>query len=270
MSVRDLVQPEPKPPKPFTGTPWWDLPIVGFDIESTDPDPEVARLVAAAVVQVGGGQPRQSRSWLVDPGIEIPASATAVHGITSEQARDAGMLAGDAVAEIVETAADRPPGSVLAIFNAPYDLTVLDREARRYDVRPLTERGPLLVVDPLVIDKHLHRYRPGSRKLVPVAEHYRAHLDGDAHDADYDALLVCRLAWVIGTKGRAIRRDAWEENPLQAEWQRIRSDAAALHAAQADWFGFQSRGLAAHFRSQGKLEDAARVRQDWPFVPVSS
>lgn len=269
-SVRDLVQPEPAPPEPFTGTPWWDLPLIGFDLKATHRDPVESRIVAAAVVQVGGGQPPTSRSWLVDPDMEIPAEATAIHGITTEQAREAGELAGDAVPAIVEALAQRPAGSVVVVFNAPYDFTVLDRECRRCGVQPLTELGPLHVVDPLVIDKHLHRYRPGLRQLVPVAEHYRAHLPGDGHDADYDALLVCRLAWVIATKARVIRRDEWEENPLQAEWDRIRPDAAALHAAQANWYAFQARGLAAHFREKGKAEDADRVRTDWPLVPVAT
>lgn len=266
-SVRDLVAPEPTPPEPFTGTPWWDLPIVGFDLETDSPEPEHARIVSAAVVQVGGGQPRRSRSWLVDPGVEIPAEASAVHGITTEQARAAGELPGDAVPAIVEALAQRPADSALVIFNAPFDLTVVDREARRYGVQPLADRGPLHVVDPLTIDKHLHRYRPGKRQLVPMCDHYRAWLDGDGHDADFDALLACRLAWVIGTKGRVVRRDEWEENPLQAEWLRIRADLPALHAAQVDWYAFQARGLAAHFRQKGKPDDADRVREDWPIIP---
>jgi DNA polymerase-3 subunit epsilon len=52
---------------------------------------------------------------------------------------------------------------------------------------PLQERQfELLVVDPLVIDKWLDRYRKGSRKLEAICAHYGAVLD-EAHDADFDA-----------------------------------------------------------------------------------
>lgn len=262
-SIRDLVEPEPQP---FTGTPWHRLRFAGFDLETTSPDPEEARIVVAAAVEVGGQRATTSRSWLVDPGVEIPAGATAVHGITTEQAQETGELPGDVVPQIVETLAQRPAGAPIAIFNSPYDLTVLDRECRRLGITPLQDRGELLIVDPLVIDKHLHRYRPGLRQLMPMCQHYGVQFDG-AHDADFDAIAVCRLAFRIARNARAIRRDAWEENPLQGEWERIRDDPRALHAAQIGWYGFQARGLAAHFRKQGKREDADRVRTDWPLAP---
>jgi DNA polymerase-3 subunit epsilon len=263
-SVRDIMPPEPEP---FTGTPWFEQRFVSLDLETTHPEPDVARIVTASVLEIGGRRPTVSRSWLVDPDIEIPAGAVAVHGITTEQAREAGELAGDAVPAIIETLAARPGDCPIAVFNSPYDLTVLDREARRCDVTPLQDRGPLLVIDPLVIDKHLHRYRPGSRKLGPMAEWYRVVTGADGHDADYDARLAAFLARRLCRDALVIRRDEWEEQPLQAEWDRIRCDAVALHAAQAGWYGFQARGLAAHFREQGKRDEADRVREDWPLVP---
>lgn len=266
-SIRDLVEPEPQP---FTGTPWYERRFVSLDLETTAPDPEDARIVTAAVLEIGGRRPTRSRSWLVDPDVEIPAGAVAVHGITTEQAREAGELAGDAVPAILDELAARPDGCPIVVFNAPYDLTVLDREARRCDVPPLQDRGPLLVIDPLVIDKHLHRYRPGSRKLDAMCQHYKIVLDADGHDADFDARAAAFLARRLCRDARAIRRDEWEERPLQGEWDRIRGDAVALQDAQVGWYGFQARGLAAHFRQQGKRDDADRVREDWPLVPVET
>lgn len=263
-SVRDLMSP---PPVPFTGTPWHELRFASLDLETTSPDPREARIVEATVAEVGGRRATTSRTWLVDPGIEIPAGAVEVHGITTEQAREAGDLAGDAVPEILDRLADRPKGSPLVVFNAPYDLTVCDREAHRYDVRPLQDRGELLVIDPLVLDKHLHRYRPGKRQLAPMCEHYGVKFDG-SHGADFDAIAAARLAYRIARSARAIRRDEWEENPLQGEWERIRDDPHALHNAQIDWYAFQARGLAMHFRQNGKGEDADRVTQDWPIIPL--
>jgi DNA polymerase-3 subunit epsilon len=264
----------PTQPAPFTGTPWWEKRIVGFDLETTHADPEQARIVAAAVVCVGADEPTTWSSWLVDPGIAIPADATAVHGITTEHAQDAGDFAGDVIPAIIDQIARRPHGSAVVVFHARYDLTVLDREARRYGVPPLTERGPLFVVDPFVIDKQLDRYRPGLRQLVPMAEHYAAHIDepggrDDAHDATYDARLACRLAWQIVHHGKVIRRDARDANHLQAEWDRIRPDLEALHAWQQRWARFQAIGIAQHLRRAGKPV-AADVVTDWPLLPSSA
>jgi DNA polymerase III epsilon subunit-like protein len=142
-SIRDLVEAEPAP---FTGVPWFDRRFVSFDLETTDPEPTRARIVTASVLEIGGRRPTVSRSWIVDPDVEIPAGATAVHGITTEQARAVGELAGDAVPAIIDTLAARPDACPSVIFNAPYDLTVLDREARRCGVTPLQDRGPLLVM----------------------------------------------------------------------------------------------------------------------------
>lgn len=270
-SIRELVEPEAPPPASFTGTPWHALRFVGFDLETTSPDPEEARIVVASVCEVGGRRPTTSRSWLVDPDIEIPDEAVAIHGITTAQAQDAGELAADAVAAIVDMLAARPAGCPLVGFNVRYDLTVLDREARRCGVVPLIDRGELLAVDPLVCDRHLDRYRPGSRKLEAVCAYYRVILDG-AHDADFDAIAAARLAWRIARNARVVRRDEWEEQPLQAEWDRVRHDARALHEAQRGWAREQILSLAAYFRRIGNPEAAARCAAEagtWPVVPYA-
>lgn len=84
---------------------WADDPMSPFDIESTGVDTETARIVTASVVTIVGSTPRV-RSWLVDPGVDIPAEATAVHGITTEHARSHGVKASYAVAEIREALSD--------------------------------------------------------------------------------------------------------------------------------------------------------------------
>src|SRR4051794_3644780 len=59
---------------------WQHGRLVAFDIETTGVRPTVDRIVTAAVAVVGGGLPSEHHDWLVDPGVEIPAGATAVHG----------------------------------------------------------------------------------------------------------------------------------------------------------------------------------------------
>lgn len=253
---------------------WHDRPLIGFDLETTGVDPETARIVSAAVVVAGGGLETETRTWLADPGVPIPDEAAAVHGITTERARAEGRPARDVVDEVTQEllvvgVALRP----LVIFNARYDLTVLDCEIRRHgiDFPPLTSWERLRVVDPLVLDKWLHRYRKGSRKLAAQAEHYGAVLD-DAHNADSDALTACRVAWCIGKRGEPIRRvrgrdDAIELANLRREWAAIRDDLDALHAAQVRWAHDQAVSLADYFRGKGDPA-ADDVRTEWPVVPV--
>lgn len=253
---------------------WWNGRMVAFDLETTAPDPEDALIVTAAIALVGGGQPTETSTWLADPGVEIPDEAAEVHGITTEQARADGRPVADVVREVATAlAVAGARGAPIIVFNGRYDFTVLDRECRRHGVPPITERQfELRVIDPLVIDKHLDRYRKGSRKLDAICEHYGATLDG-AHDASYDALAAARLAWVLGCKGRIIRQ-AWkpemyaERAQLAAEWDHVRADLDRLHAAQGRWAREQALGLAEHFHTQGKHEDAESVRVEWPVIPL--
>lgn len=243
---------------------WWEGRLTGFDLETTAADPLEARIVTASIPEVGGGKPADVSSWIVDPGIDIPEEAAAIHGITTEYVQQVGVFPSDAIEEIIARLTLRPEGSPIVVFNARYDLTVLDREARRYGIQPLTERGPIYVVDPLVIDKWLHRFRPGPRTLEAMSVHYRAGLDG-AHDADSDALAACRIAWVLGARGRPLRKYRDELPPLEAEWETARYELPLLHAAQERWAREQAIGLAEYFARKGEPQD---VETAWPVIPL--
>jgi DNA polymerase-3 subunit epsilon len=258
--------------------PWWDWRLVGFDLETTSADPEEARIVTAAIAgirEVVPGverRPVAARDWLVDPGVEIPEDAAAIHGVTTERARADGREADRAIEEIVgmlavtlfEAEGQQP---ALVVFNARYDLTVLDREARRHGVLPLCERGKVLVVDPFVLDKWLDRYRRGGRKQEDLCRHYGAELS-DAHDASADALAAVRLAWKIGRDCGPVRKYESERQVLAEAWDMVRADLGALHEAQVVWANAQQVGLAKHFRSQGKYDEADGVTPAWPLIPV--
>lgn len=180
----------------------WHLGVMcAFDTETTGPDPETARVVTACIAHVDGSGviPPESENWLIDPGCEIPEEAAAIHGITTEHAREHGQPPVQALKDIsgslVRSArADIP----IVAFNAPYDLTVMDRETRRNDLKPFTEEFPFAatVIDPFVLDKHLDPYRKGKRTLTATCEHYKVRID-DAHDAACDAIAAARLAWKL-------------------------------------------------------------------------
>jgi DNA polymerase-3 subunit epsilon len=249
-------------------TAWWQGRMCAFDVETTGVDVETARIVTAAVVLVGGGVVPEPMTLLIDPGVEIPAEATAIHGISTEKARADGLPAANALMglrAVLEVAIDA--GYPIVSFNARFDLTVLDRELRRHGLAPLS---PARVVDPLLLDKHLDRYRKGSRKLDAICAHRGAVLDG-AHEAASDAIAAARLAWVIAAKGVVVRRvrnaqEGREKAALVREWERVRNDVDLLHDFQVRVAREQALGLAQHFREAGK-PGADEVRTEWPICP---
>ncbi|MER7047760.1 3'-5' exonuclease [Streptomyces jumonjinensis] len=228
--------------------------MCGFDLETTGVSVEDDRIVTACVVRCGGHHPTASATWLADPGIDIPAEAAAVHGITTEQARADGRPAAEVVEQVVAALAQVVrDGIPVVAMNASFDLTMLDREARRHGVQPLTDLvgEQLRVIDPRVLDKHVDPYRKGGRKLDDLARHYQVALDG-AHSADADAIAACRVAWRIANKRADIGG----------------ASLAELHRWQIEWARVQAEGLRAYFaRTPGKEEWADDVRTEWPFIP---
>ncbi|MFD9154293.1 exonuclease domain-containing protein [Streptomyces goshikiensis] len=65
---------------------WHGGALVGFDLETTGTEPGESRIVTAAVVEVRGGEVRERRGRLADPGIPIPERASAIHGISTARA----------------------------------------------------------------------------------------------------------------------------------------------------------------------------------------
>jgi DNA polymerase III subunit epsilon len=231
---------------------WHDRRLAAFDLETTGIDSESDRIVTAAVSLVGDGQPSVFHAWLLDPGIPIPPGASAVHGITTERARAEGRPPLEAVAEIVALLAQQlQEGIPIVAFNARFDLTCLDREARRHGIAPLLERvggaDGMLVIDPYVLDKQVDRFRKGKRTLGAVCAHYNVPLD-DAHDSHADALAAARVAWRLG--------QAFDE---------LRVDLPTLHQQQIAWAAEQAASFEDWLRRNGRDE---RIEAAWPIVPL--
>lgn len=232
---------------------WHKGPMLAFDLETTGIDVETARIVTActALIDGSGTVAPKITQWLANPGIDIPEGAAKIHGITTEHAREHGAEPALVVAEILAVLHDAWEASVpLVIFNAPYDLSVMDREARRYDTVTLSKLcddnvGP--VIDPYVLDKMLSR-RKGSRKLVDQCEHYGVRLDG-AHDATQDALGAARVAYKIA-----------EKFPKYGEMH-----PGVLHGLQVQAKREQAESFREYLKDKGRPYDD--VRPEWPLVP---
>jgi DNA polymerase-3 subunit epsilon len=162
-------------------------------------------------------------SGLIDPGVEIPAQAAAVHGLTAE------MLAGApspavgiaGVLDWVQSLIDRGVG--LVVFNAAYDLTMLRAEATRWGL-PQPDWDRLLVVDPYVIDWGIERGGLGSRRLVDVASSSAVALD-NAHDATAYARAARDDANDTGARHPAVAMSSLDElMRRQRGWYASRAD----------------------------------------------
>ena len=202
----------------------WHHTLGVFDLETTGIDVTTSRIVSAHVGIIGpDGSIVEQLDWLADPGVEIPEGASAVHGITTERARAEGRPAPEVVSEIVTAIADLfSRGYALTIYNAPYDLSLLAHEARRHGIDPLYLPSP--IVDPLVLDKVVDRYRKGKRTLEAAALHYGVDLT-DAHNAGADAVAAGRVAQALATRYQVeLALEAAELHDRQVSW-------AAEHAA---------------------------------------
>lgn len=206
--------PKPGPPPRGDHPGWHRRPLLALDIGSTGHRPAVDRIRSAAL----RGSDGTAYDWIVDTG-------------SSQAALDelATLLTAHLAAK-----------ELLVVWFAPHVLSTLHAELLRNGLAPLSERlpaGVAPVCDPLVLDRHADRYRPGGRSLPVVAEWYgvaHAHPGDPADDAGASLL----LAQEIGAR----------HPPL------ARLSRPALHTEQILWYAEQT----------SRHPEAL----DWPFTPV--
>lgn len=240
-------RPAAVPPQRGSHDGWHQGRLAGFDTETTGRDPRTVRIVSAAIVTSDG----QRWSHVIDPGVEIPAEATAIHGLSTEYVREHGRAPHEALEEIAATLATLlNSGTPLVVFNAPYDLTLLEAELQRHGLASLASRAAVTpIIDPLVIDRHADKFRKGARTLENQCRHYGVEIT-QAHDAGADALAALNLAQVIGATYPAVGT----------------LDAAELHRSQAQWKAEQEADRVAY---RTRLGESASSEPEWPTRPLT-
>ncbi len=221
---------------------WLQGRALAFDTETTGINVWLDRIVTASAYEVGPTGAVERGHWLVNPGIEIPAAATAIHGISTEKARAEGvssMAAVPAIARVLREAWGA--GLPVIACNASYDLTILNAELHRC-VHTELKLGPVL--DPLVIDRGADPYRKGKRTLDALAAHYGVK-QGAAHSSREDALTAARVVWVQAKRFTQLAKKTLRE--MQA-WQQLAHEAWA-----ANYESYLSK--------QGKPEE---IDRQWP------
>lgn len=230
----------------------WALgPYAPFDVESTGVSTSTDRIVTAYVGRVGAGIEPLDRDWLVNPNMAIPDEAVAIHHVTTEHAFEYGMPAPVAIAEIAQAVADAlGEGIPIVGWNVVFDLSMLHAECLRNGVATVEQRlgRPVApVIDGLVLDKFIDRFRRGSRRLVDVAKHYNIDLSEiDAHGAKADAIAAARVVWRIASKDDRVGALTLLE----------------LHDLQVELAASQAASFREYLRGQGKPFDD--VDGTWP------
>jgi DNA polymerase-3 subunit epsilon len=263
---------------------WHRSPFLTFDTETSGVNVETDRIVSAAVVAMDEGR-ADATEWLADPGIEIPAEATAIHGISTEHARAHGRPAAEVIADIINALHDAvTTGVPLVGHNIVYDLTLLDRETRRRLGLPLYEAlgGDPFVFDTMVLDRLAIPFRrrvsetQGARQLRTVAGVYGLGWDeAAAHGAAYDALMAGRVAWHIGRIAHQAphERPDWVRRTMPNRFSRLAGhDLAELHARQIVWADLDAQSYQLWLRNPAKAGEKydpdAVIDGSWPLRPL--
>ncbi|WP_406417943.1 exonuclease domain-containing protein [Streptomyces sp. NBC_01614] len=229
---------------------------LGWDTETTGPNPLEARIVTAAIVVRGGNLEDRTFSFVINPGVPIPPEATEIHGIDDARVQADGADPKHALEEVAgHLAAALRYGMPVVAFNHSFDWTVLHHDLERHGLPPMTERletEPFTLLDPHVIDKQCTpRVRgKGLRKLKPTCERYGVALE-DWHTAEADALAALLLT------------DAQFSYHPQLEDMSPRQ----LYAAQKAWRAEQQAGLQEYLQQSNPR---AYCSPEWPLLTAQS
>lgn len=244
--------PKPGPPPRGTHPGWHRRRLLALDIGSTGHRPGVDRIRSAAL----RGSDGTAHDWILDIGSDIqPPADVAPDGLpdghsggltdTPPAPRPDPLpsplpppLALEELATLLT--AHLATGELLVVWFAPHVLSTLHAELLRHGLPPLAERlpaGVAPVCDPLVLDRHADRYRPGSRSLRAVTEWY-----GVPHAAPGDPASDAGASLLVAQAVAACHP------PL------ARLSRPALHTEQIIWYAEQT----------SRHPDAL----DWPFTPV--
>ncbi len=105
-------------------------PIVFFDLETTGINIAKDRIVEISILKVFPNGNKESKTWLVNPEMEIPKEASDIHGITNER-----VVTEPTFKELATQVSDMIKGCDLAGFNSNrFDIPLLAEEMLRAEV----------------------------------------------------------------------------------------------------------------------------------------
>ena len=271
-----------------TSVPPWHLQrMAALDFEASDKEVESARIVSCALILVDGGIAKDTRTWLVNPGIAQEPGAIAVHKLTDEYLAANGQDAEQAVGEIAKAVTEVVAAGVPLVGHnlGGFDLNLLDRECRRYlgDSLEGICRQPLTrVLDTMVLDRQAAPFRKrisedqGPYQMRTTAETYGLEWDEEqAHGAAYDALKSAQAAFRMGEIAHMPFRERpqWVLDLRTNRFNSLRNVTVdELHGRQIDWYREDAVGYQAWLRNPAKAGDkydpSAVIDGCWPLRPI--
>ncbi len=194
-------------------------PIAQFDIESTGLNVQQDRIIDLAIVVLHPGGGEHPHTWRVNPGIPIPAGATAVHGIRDEDVRNCPSFS-----DVAEDVARVLDGCDLAGFNVlGYDIPLLQEEFNR--TQTVFSMEGRHVVD---VQRIFHQMEP--RDLSAALRFYC----GDTHEGAHGALADVQATLRVLTS----QLERYPDLPLD-----VQALADFCHPRRADWVDGNGRFL---------------------------
>ncbi|HEY0388180.1 MAG TPA: exonuclease domain-containing protein [Gaiellales bacterium] len=138
-------------------------PFVVFDLETTGTRPGVSRIVEIGAVRLQGFEQVGLHEQLVNPGVPVPATITAITGIETRDVRRSPRIA-QALPRFLAFA----QGAVLVAHNARFDVGFVDAELSRLEGRRLA--APVL--DTVALARRLLEGRLPRMNLGTLAERF--------------------------------------------------------------------------------------------------
>lgn len=150
-------------------------PLVFFDLETTGVNIAVDRIVEISILKVHPNGNKESKTWLVNPEIEIPKEASDVHGITNEK-----VVTEPTFKELAPKISEMIAGCDLAGFNSNrFDIPLLAEELMRVGI-DFDMKGRK------AIDVQTIFHKKEQRTLSAGYQFYCGKTLDDAHSAEAD------------------------------------------------------------------------------------
>ena len=190
-------------------------PIVFFDLETTGINIGKDRIVEISLLKIFPNGNKESKTWLVNPEIEIPKEVSAIHGITNEK-----VVTEPTFKELAETINTMISDSDLAGFNS-----------NRFDIPLLAEEFLRVGIDfdmntRKAIDVQVIFHKKEQRTLSAGYKFYCDKILEDAHSAEADTNATYEIL-----KAQIERYDDIENSVAALS-------AYSTHSKRADFAGF--------------------------------
>jgi DNA polymerase-3 subunit epsilon len=157
-------------------------PICFFDLETTGINVTNDRIVEIAIFKVYPNGNKESKTWLVNPTIPIPAETTAVHGITNEKVANEPTFA-----QLASTVYNMIKDSDLAGFNSDrFDIPLLAEELLRAGV-------DFDMKNRVAVDIQTIFHKKEERTLSAAYKFYCGETLENAHSAEADTMATYEI-----------------------------------------------------------------------------